>query len=323
MESTLAVQPSLRSYGFITIAILGWGLSTSFIEQGLDSIEPMTFLGIRFLSATLILTPIVLLRHRSDFVDLMRNKWVWFVGISEALGLTFQYFGQQRSIPAGLASLLSLLFILIVPFISPFMLKVKLNPLHLVAVAIALGGVILISSEGQRTNLLGGSISGVILLLMAAFFYAIYITTTSRLTTVEKKDINTFALFYAILLIIAIMTSALSLVTEGSPQIPSESWKWIMGLVIVSTLIAFFAYFEALKEIPANMASVLLLLQALIPFLIDYFILERSYSFWILVGSFLILIAIVVVVVIPYLDNSPEEKMDFMQDSRLEITGGK
>ncbi|MHA2112228.1 MAG: EamA family transporter [Candidatus Hodarchaeales archaeon] len=109
------------SYGAMTIAILGWGLSTTFIEFGLDFIAPFPFLFYRFGLATIALTPLVILFRFSEFLELIRNKWTWVIGISEASGLILQYLGQDRDATAGLAALLSLSFIVIVPFISPFM----------------------------------------------------------------------------------------------------------------------------------------------------------------------------------------------------------
>jgi drug/metabolite transporter (DMT)-like permease len=105
----------------MTIAILGWGLSTTFIEFGLDFIAPFPFLFYRFGLATIALTPLVILFRFSEFLELIRNKRTWVIGISEASGLILQYLGQDRDATAGLAALLSLSFIVIVPFISPFM----------------------------------------------------------------------------------------------------------------------------------------------------------------------------------------------------------
>ncbi|MHA1991415.1 MAG: EamA family transporter, partial [Candidatus Hodarchaeales archaeon] len=78
---------------------------------------------------------------------------------------------------------------------------------------------------------------------------------------------------------------------------PMESWIWIVLLVIFSTLIAFLAYFKALKTVPANTASILLILQLVIPFTIDIIFLDISYSNWIFAGAFTIVFAIVVVLI--------------------------
>jgi drug/metabolite transporter (DMT)-like permease len=111
----LVSRPSTISYGAMAIAILGWGLSTTFIEFGLEFIGPLPFLFYRFGLATITLTPLVILFRLSKFLELIRNKWTWVIGISESLGLIFQYLGQESGVTAGLAALLLLSFIVIVP----------------------------------------------------------------------------------------------------------------------------------------------------------------------------------------------------------------
>jgi drug/metabolite transporter (DMT)-like permease len=291
----------------LSIAILGWGLSTTFIEFGLEFIGPLPFLFYRFGLATITLTPLVILFRLSKFLELIRNKWTWVIGISESLGLIFQYLGQECGVTAGLAALLLLSFIVIVPFISPFILHEKLGRNHLIAMLIAFIGVIFISSEGNLYNLASSSILGIIFLLAAAVSYAFYIISTSRLTTIEKPNVDTFTLFYTVLLIITLSSLFASLTFSKLSSIPRESIQWIILLIIFSTLIAFFAYFRALQEITANVASVLLPLQILVPFVIDFFVLDRIYSVWILTGSFLIIMAMSIVVIQPYLESSKTE----------------
>ena len=94
-----------------------------------------------------------------------------------------------------------------------------------------------------------------------------------------------------------------------SISVPQSAWVWIIALVIFSTLIAFFAYFEALQEISANMASVLLLLQVLVPTTIDYFLLDLRYNVWEIAGSIFIVVAMIIVVIIPYIENT-EQTLD-------------
>ncbi|MHA2030960.1 MAG: DMT family transporter, partial [Candidatus Kariarchaeaceae archaeon] len=255
--------PSRKAYFLIGIADLGWGLSTPFIEEGLKYMEPMLFLGLRFLFAGILLSPLIILKKRSSLNELIRNKWVWFIGLAEAFGLITQYFGQEQGIPAGLAALLSLLFLLIVPFISPWILNAPLKQNHFIAVIIGLIGVYFIATEGKVSNLAGGSIFGIQLLLSAAFGYAFYIVTTSRLTTIEKPNVDVFALFYIDLFIIAFSAFAVSILIRPTPNFQGINplvWLWLGLLTVFSTIIAFLTYFEALKEISANSASVLLLL---------------------------------------------------------------
>jgi len=297
----MSIQPNGKHYLAIFIAILGWGFSVPFIEFGLAYIGPLPFLAYRFILATVVLTPIALIQKRQELGQLLQQRWLWVIGLAESLGLIFQYLGQQQGVPGGLAALLSLCFLLIVPFISPFIIGQKLEKYHLMAIITGFAGIIMISTEGDLNRLRGGTISllGVLLLLSAAFGYALYIVATSRLTTIEQQDVDTFSLFYLVLLIVAASSTFATAMFSTFQPLPEELWIWLIGLAIFSTLIAFFSYFEALKAISANIASVLLLLQVLVPFAIDYVVLRRRYGIWIISGAGLIIIAMLIVVVVP------------------------
>ena len=293
---------NIKPYIAISIAIFGWGLSTSFVDFGLDFIAPLPFLALRFLVATIIISPFVLLNNNrfSEVIELLKNKWVLSIGIFEALGLTLQYFAQV-DVPAGLSSLLTMLFILIVPFISMYVLNERIHYLNILAILFGLIGVFFIITEGNLSNLLGGSLIGILLLLGSAIGYAFYQISASRLTTMEKKDVDIFSLLFVVMLIISSLSLISSLIVNVSDyqHIKIDAWIWIILLAIFSSIIAFVTYFEATKGINVNVISILLLFQFLIPFLIDFLFLKIPYSFYVIAGSIIIIIAMLLVLLIP------------------------
>ena len=296
----------------MAMAILGWGLSTSLIEFGLEYVSPFSFLFLRFSIASLILSPFILKTKYKEIKSLFRSKWVWFIGLSESTGMLLQYLGQREGVPAGLAALLSLIFLIFVPFLSPLILDDRINRYHIIAIILGFVGVTIIASDGDVSHLLdfdSGSILGIILLILAALAYAFYIVTTSRQVTIEDSNTDTTALFYIILIVISVVSFVMMVIFE-TPQLPSESigWLWISMLVIFSTIIAFFAYFKALQRISANSASVLLLLQALVPFTIDVAILNRVYSSTVVIGVGFVVVAMVIIVMIPIFQQEETKK---------------
>lgn len=296
---------TLYYYVFMALAIFGWGLSTPFIEFGLEYISPYSFLFFRFFLASLVATPYILIKKREQLKELFKSRLVWIIGLAEAAGLLFQYIGQEQGVPSGLAALLSLIFLLFVPFLSPLLLEEKIHPLHLLAIVLGAFGVSLIATEGQFSDIAmldASMIGGVILLVLAAFSYALYIVFTSRLTTIEKPDVDTYTLFYLVLVIVTIVSLPFAMISERLevPQNPNL-WLWLILLILFSTLLAFICYFEALKGISANSASVLLLLQILIPFFIDLVFQGRRYPLVVVAGVLFVVLAMIVVVIIPFL----------------------
>lgn len=300
-------KPLKYYYTFIAIAILGWGVSTPLIEAGLTYIPPFTFLFFRFLVASLVVTPYILIKKRDELFKLFRCKLVWIIGLSESAGQLFQYIGQDLGVPSSLAALLSLSFLLFVPFFSVIILKEKLHKIHLFAVLIGASGVTLIATHGHFTDINGlntSMILGIIFLISSALSYALYIVFSSRLTSVVAPDVDVTVLFYLVLVIITVSSFIFTLSFE-SPAIPTgiEIWAVLLLLVLFSTIIAFLAYFESVKGISANTVSVLLLLQIFIPFFIESVFYKRGYPPVVLFGAFLLLIAMFLVVVIPIINE--------------------
>ena len=63
-----------QGYIFIAIAIVCWGLSSTFVELGLSSIPSIPFLFYRFAISLIILTPLVLVKKRSIITILFKNS---------------------------------------------------------------------------------------------------------------------------------------------------------------------------------------------------------------------------------------------------------
>ena len=98
-----------KAYLYITLAIICWGLSNTFVELGLNSIPSFPFLFYRFAISAIILTPIIIAKKHKQIIYLFKNKFIWLLGIFETLGLLLQYVGQKLQIPAGLATLIVLM----------------------------------------------------------------------------------------------------------------------------------------------------------------------------------------------------------------------
>ncbi|MFX1567247.1 MAG: DMT family transporter [Promethearchaeota archaeon] len=283
-----------KAYFFIAIAIIGSGLSSTFVELGLNSIPSVPFLFYRFAISTIILTPIILIKKRDQVGLLFKNKLVWLIGIFEGIGLILQYLGQELQIPAGLATLLTITYALMVPFFSWILLKQKLKLYHLIAVIMSLIGIFLIISEGSLTFLSTSSFSliGIIILIFSAIFLGLYITFTSYIQKLHDNNLDSFSLFYVTLVIISVF-SIFTMIIKNEYIIPSQdTWIWIFLLVFFCTIIAFYMYFKSMKILSANQVSLLLLLQVIVPFALDIFLFGRNYNLWVLIGSIVLFISV-------------------------------
>lgn len=304
MGTNLPPSSTSRYYIATLIAVLGWGLSTSLIQFGLVYVEPFLFLALRFSMAALLATPYVLYTRKNEVLKLLKNRWIYAIALFETAGLLFQYQGQlsEYNVSAGLASLLTMMFIIIVPALSYYLLREKFTINHAIAILLGFIGVFLIVTQGNLSNLTNSSTIGVILLLLSATCYAFYQIVTSKYTREVNKSVDSLALFYVVMVAISVYSFGFTFIHSDfsiSLNFPVAAWFWIIALAIFSTIVAFVAYFEASKGIPANTLSILLILQMLVPFFVDIVILGKHYSIWIYLGGIIIVLGMIFIAKIP------------------------
>ncbi len=287
------------AYFFMAIAVIGWGFSTIFIENGLIYSSPIWFLAWRFLIATILLAGPILYYKKLQVKRLIKSKWVLAISVSESFGLMFQYFGQNLGASPAISALISLSFLIIVPFLSMKILNEKIYPFHIIAIGFGFIGVLAIQTDFDFSNFnpLNESQFAVTLLVFSAISYAFYVVLTSKYSTQVNTDVDIISLFFTVLVEITAISFVFGFIFEPNTIVPqSEGWIWILALSLISTIFAFFGYFKALSVISANEASVLLLLQVLIPLLFELIVKQISYSFTKWLGIALVITAMVVVV---------------------------
>ena len=302
----MASIPSVKkSYIALLIAVFGWGLSTTFIDFGIKYSDPYLFLALRFLLATLVMAPYILYTRKNAVFELFKHKTVYFIGFFESTGLLSQYIAQGIGVSAGLSALISMMFILIVPFFAFFMLDEHFSLNHAFAIVLGLVGVFFIVTEGDLSRLGNGSAFGIFILLISALSYALYQLFTSKYTRIIHPQVDTLVLFFNVMIIISIISGVSALTNAFFTPITFhfEAFIWIVLLVIFSTIIAFIAYFEGTKGLKANTISIILLSQALVPFFVDIFILRINYSPWIYFGGVIILVSMWFVIRVPTNDS--------------------
>ena len=295
-------RKTVLAFGALVVYIIGGGFSTNFIEFGLKEISFLPYLFYRFFVATIILTPFAVLFKFAELKTTIKFPLIWAIAISDTIGLLFQYFAISFfHVSAGFAALFSLLFVLLVPFLSLVLLKEQLQPLHLLAVGIGLVGVILVSTGGNFSNFFIADTLGILFLIVTAFAFGLYLVFTAKL--LQTHDVDTFALFYLVILILS-LTTGITMFGFGSFVLPTlAAWFWIGNLALISTIISFFAYFYAQERLNQNLVSVLLLGQLIIPFTIDFFYLNRNYNIWVYIGIGIIALSMVVATISPIIYN--------------------
>ncbi|MHA1522188.1 MAG: DMT family transporter [Promethearchaeota archaeon] len=292
-----------KAYFWMAISIAAWGLSTTFVDLGLRDYGPIPSLIYRFGLASILTILILAVTKNLKVLQLFKRKITWVVGILDSAGMIFAYYAQSFGIPPGLTSLLMILYVIWTPLFSRLILKKSLQTKHIIAVFFSILGLVLIITEGNFDNLITGNsnILGYILLILTSISWSLYFVFGEiQQKKGSSTTTDTYGNFSSVILINFFCSAFIGVITLDFAPPPPDAWIWILLLVIFSTIIAFFTYYEALKEIDANLVSLLLLTQIIIPYFIDIVFLNKDYTIWVIIGSIILLLSAVLAALPPF-----------------------
>lgn len=205
----------------------------------------------RFLSATLVLLP---------FALAARGSWRGFgggllVGAAGFAGTTALYFPALRHLPAAVASFLLYLAPVFVALLSWAFFRERLTRRALVALAVALAGLLLMAS-GAATGAL--SVLGVLLALGSALTYSLTVLGGRHLT----KDLAWSRAALGTCLGALLSYLAFTLAT-GTLRVPASTpgLLYALGIGVLATGVALSLFYAALPRLGASRTSLVLTLE--------------------------------------------------------------
>jgi drug/metabolite transporter (DMT)-like permease len=248
-------SPRLRAILQALFVTFLWSTSWVLIKIGLEDIPAVTFAGLRYFLAFLILVPVFLLSKKvTPLRSLSRSNWLSLA----ALGLLFYTIAQGTQFLA-----LSYL-----PAIS-FSLLLNASAIIVALLAIPLLG------EIPTTLQWGGAVLflvGVLLffypldiptaLLIGYLFAAVHILANS-FSSVLGRSVNRLATIHPLTVTIVSMgigataLLAIGLLTEPLPQLGWQSWGIIIWLALVNTAFAFTLWNLTLRTLSAMESSII------------------------------------------------------------------
>lgn len=176
---TTTARPGLDSFGTVDLLLLGvvtvWGVNFSIIKFALAEMSPLTFVGLRFLLASI--TMLVLARAIEGNLHVQPGDWPRMVVIGLVGHATFQFLfvlGLDRT-QAGHSSLMLGLTPVFVALIGFALGIERVGKEVWASIGLAFIGVVLITSGaggGARPD--GSTLPGDLLSLAATFFWASY-----------------------------------------------------------------------------------------------------------------------------------------------------
>lgn len=272
----------------ILLAAIGFGTIGIFGKLGFDAgLNNPTILTFRFLIATVFLTAFLWFTGRGEVVTGKPLYIATGLGIAYAL-LAAGFFWGLVYITAGLASITLYTFPIYVYLISVVLLGERLTGLKLIAIVLAIGGVLAI------VGLDVGNIDlrGIVLVSLAAMAYAIY-TTGSR---VAVADIDADVLATVAIGVSAAVFLLYGLIS-GTVFLPAgiDQWGVILGLALFGTAIPIVLFVHGLELIEASRASIVAMAEPPVTVILGVVLLGEILTIGILIGGTMILIGILLI----------------------------
>lgn len=273
----------------LTVVIL-WGLNYMAIKFGVDNIQPLVLLTIRFM---VVAIPAIFILPKPP----VAWKWLISLGLTLYFGqFIFLFMGVKYGMPAGLSSLVHQAQVFFTLGIAAFVLNERWKRHHIIGLLISSIGIVIVGLQhgGNMTAL------GFWLTLAAAASWG----TGNVIMRYSIKDAPTFPMLSLVVWASAVAIlplGALSLFIEGTSAwkaaLGSINWVAIGAIIYLSyfaSLIGYGLWGKLISRYPASTVSPFSLLLPVIAMSSSALFLGERFSFWQIVGALLVLAGLTV-----------------------------
>jgi len=247
-------QSNALSIASVLGALILWSSSFVAIKFAYTTYPPITLAVVRFIVATLILGALTLLPKNRVKLE---KKDIFTVAVCGLTGIMLYAVLQNIAMQwtsASSATLIIASYPIITLLMESLIYKIKLSAIKIVAVLIAIAGVVILSYVKAESRL-EGELLGIVLLVIAGVVWAVYNFMT-------KKVVNRYPpitlLFYSTLFGTIFMLP-LALIERAQWQAPTLiSFSMMMFLGVFCSVIAFLLYNRGLKTMAASTVTSML-----------------------------------------------------------------
>jgi len=272
-------------YFYVAAAAIIWGSNGVIVNLVPYDAHTVAFFRVLFASFTLL--PVVLLTRKREVMSAARHwKIMLSLGCLLALGWAL-LFHSMKLIAIANAVLLNYTAPIFVALLAPLVLKEKLEKSTLIALAISVAGIGVISYQQnlQISDPNGFNPLGVILGLLAGLAYAGFIIVSKRALSSFSSQVVAFYSYS----IASIFLLPFVIGTDFSPDL--APWILLLVLGVFNTGFAVTLYLKGLGMVKAQKAVVFTYLEPASAVVFGFLFLAQQPTPLMLVGGFLILIA--------------------------------
>lgn len=244
----------------------------------------------RFGLAWVIVAVVMMFRKESLRVNRREFLTLSALGVLFILSSTTLY-TSFNLMPSGIASTILFTYPIMTAAIMTLVFRERLTLLTVVAIALSLVGVALLSFNDDGTTF---SLLGIVLVLISALTYALYIIVVDKSPLqMSSFKINFYVLFYCALgNVVYALVSGQPLMLPPSPT----AWFLVSWLAVVPAIMALVMMVYAAKYLGSTPTAILGALEPMTAVLIGVFVFAEPFSLRLSLGIVLILSAVTMVV---------------------------
>jgi drug/metabolite transporter (DMT)-like permease len=267
-------------YSEIIIAAVLWSLAGIFAKQ-IHGMSAQSIIFYRVSFAFIIFFTVLLFSGKLNILKLREKKSYLFLFSILQMATMVAYFISILNASVSIAVLLLSTAPIYITIFSPWLLKEKIGGRGIVALVLSLAGILLIVDPGK----LGFNLSsiGILAGIAAGIFYAFEVMTSKYVSPTYSGYSQAFWSF---------LVAAIILLPVGAVplEVVSSNLVYLLILAIFPTILAVSLYFNGLKKVKAQSASILGLIEPISAIFFAVLILGEQISTLEITGGALILI---------------------------------
>jgi drug/metabolite transporter (DMT)-like permease len=274
----------------VLLSATGFGLMpvlAKFAYKG--GVDTTTLLLIRFLAAAAIYFIYIFISRIKVNLNLKQLVMLFVLGGICYTGQSFLYFSAVKYIPGSLATLLLFFSTIIVAAMSFFIYKERFKIKTASAIGLSLTGLAIVCNDSfGRMNYIG-----ILFALGAALVYSVYILVGNRIVKQIPAMVSSgFITLFAGLMFLIIGLSKNTIAFDFEPQ----AWFFIVGLVIISTVLPVSAFLAGLERLGSTNASVLGMTEPVFAAVFSAIFLSEMLSVFQMIGGIIVLTGATIVI---------------------------
>lgn len=284
--------------GILVFVTLCWGVTFPLVHNAMNVIDPFVFVTIRFLLASLLVTPFIF-SDRTHFFDRTLLLSGFILGAINVVIYNAQSIGLE-TISGGQSAFITGLCVVIVPFLLPFFRMGAPTILDVISSIFCLIGLALLT--GLDLNNMS---SGCLWTLLCAFSVALSIVYLQK---ISQKSLSLNLLAFYQILFTGVLSAPFSYGKNYRAIFHADVLIALVFCAVFATSIALLLQTRYQRLTTASRAAMIFCLEPLFASLFDYWINGQKLSFLSLTGGLLIIASLLIPELyrmkkLKYLDN--------------------